>query len=364
MQTKKNNKYNKKITYLNRKILKKIFYRIVPLAEKITNEYWAYVTRPGRQEEFMQASLSVADIKVGIVLQGAILKKDNFTLETVKLYRRIMPHAVIVVSTWKNEDNYVINEFEKSGIEVVRTEEPLDNGIQNINMQVVSAREGIRRARELGCEYVMKTRTDQRFYKADLDSYCLSLIEAFPIGSAFDDCKMKKRIIVMQGAVGINIFQPFYISDFMYFGVTDDVYKIFSYPLEPESYNEKNLKEYLQKIKKGLNTGEYLRKVAPEVKLLENYVRTNIDRDFDYTVQYFWKIIKECFITVSNEEIGFFWPKYKSRFYENNLLLNYLSNSESNLKRTETWSFSTWLNLYCGRLDYRREFEDLKNCPA
>lgn len=355
---------NGKVSNFRARIFRKLFYMFISLFERATDEFGAYVTRPKWSEGFIQEPLSEAGIKIGIILQGAILKANNFTLETVKLYKRIMPHAIIIISTWKNEDDYIIDKFEQLGIEVVKSEEPLCNGIQNINMQVVSSKEGIRHARKLGCEYVMKTRTDQRFYRADLDSFCLSLIETFPRGHTFINCKMRNRMVVLQGTVGINILQPFYISDFMYFGTTDDVDALFSYPLETESFDSKDLKAYLKKTKDGVNIGEYLRKVAPEVKLLEHYVKTNIDKDFEYTVEYFWRIMKECFITVSNEETGLFWPKYKSRFYENNLLLNYLNNVDSGLKRTETWSFSTWLNLYYGRLCYKEELEEFKNQPA
>src|SRR4029079_1102553 len=89
------------------------------------------------------------------------------------------PGARLILSTWKTESDAVLNAFRKLGIEVVQSDPPEKPGQQNINFQLVSSRAGVERAAEMGAQYVLKTRTDQRLYSANLQPMRMSLWDVF-----------------------------------------------------------------------------------------------------------------------------------------------------------------------------------------
>src|ERR1035437_1783485 len=49
---------------------------------------------------------------VAIILQGALLRENRFTLETVRTYRKLYPEATVIVSTWEGEDTEEIKSIE------------------------------------------------------------------------------------------------------------------------------------------------------------------------------------------------------------------------------------------------------------
>ena len=83
-------------------------------------------------------------------------------------------------------------------------------------------------AKEKGCTYAIKTRTDQRLCRNGIFEYLLSLQEIFPMENIYN-IKQNKRIIVSEGNVHANMLIPFHISDFFYFGVLDDLIDFFRF---------------------------------------------------------------------------------------------------------------------------------------
>lgn len=95
---------------------------------------------------------------VAIIIQGPIVERDSFTLESVRLYKKIYKECEIIVSTWNTVNSTVLKQFEKENIHVVLSEEPKYSGIGNINYQVRSTVAGIDYAKKLGAVFVLKTR--------------------------------------------------------------------------------------------------------------------------------------------------------------------------------------------------------------
>ena len=114
-----------------------------------------------------------------IILQGPILKKNDFTLETVRIYKKTYPAAVLIVSTWQDEDPECLARLRKAGAEVVLNTKPAFAGTWSINFQTVSARGGIVRAKELGIPYIIKSRTDQRMYAPNVLETLHNLVSYF-----------------------------------------------------------------------------------------------------------------------------------------------------------------------------------------
>ncbi|EGP5048092.1 hypothetical protein E4K24_000345 [Enterococcus faecium] len=104
-------------------------------------------------------------------------KKDDFTYETVKLYKKIFSTEEIIISTWDNLEKEDVAKFKSIGCHVVLSAYPNSSGRGNVNYQTSYA--GIRKAKELGCKYVIKSRTDQRITKTNIVDYMRNLIEKF-----------------------------------------------------------------------------------------------------------------------------------------------------------------------------------------
>ena len=47
--------------------------------------------------------------EVCIVMQGPLLARDRFTLETIKLFNRLYPQVTVIVSTWEDENKDYID---------------------------------------------------------------------------------------------------------------------------------------------------------------------------------------------------------------------------------------------------------------
>ena len=195
------------------------------------------------------------NISYAIVMQGPIRAEENFTLTTVKYYKRAFPQAHIIVSTWDDESKDIIEQIEKAGAYVVLNSKPECTGTLMVNYQLVNSLGGIKKAAELGAEYIAKTRTDQKICRLHFLDYCTALLQNFPNQS--DESKENGRIVTLSMTYG-NLFYPYLISDFFYFGKTSDMLKLFSIPLDT--------RERYIKIKKNATRREFSKlMIAPEV---------------------------------------------------------------------------------------------------
>jgi len=123
------------------------------------DEYVSLYRRPKTSSQIVLIEQPNEINKVSaIVMQGPLCGEDNFTAETVRLYGKLYPDVLVVVSTWKDEDSKIIEELlNEKNCEVVLNEYPEHSGILNLNYQVVSTLGGIKKAKELGKQFVFKT---------------------------------------------------------------------------------------------------------------------------------------------------------------------------------------------------------------
>jgi hypothetical protein len=90
--------------------------------------------------------------RCGAVVQG------NIRPGTVACLVELRKHfEVVILSTWDDE---VLPAVQLAGLSVVQSQRPAHVGVTNRNLQRLSSAAGIARAEELGCEYVLKWRTD------------------------------------------------------------------------------------------------------------------------------------------------------------------------------------------------------------
>lgn len=297
---------------------------------------------------------------VCVILQGPLKLENNFTLETVKFYTKLYPKCSIVVSTWDTEDATVLREIEKYGATVIKNKKPQKTGLGNMNFQLVSTKAGIKFAENIGAKYVLKTRTDQRVGKYNFLEYMEGLETLFEINNDYLNLGQNQRIIVHQGSTGGNMFIPYFISDFLYFGTTEDIKKLFSIELDEKiSMSYKERAEWINGLSENVSVMEYYEKTAPEIKIIKTYIEKYSKKKVKNSVKDYWEFVKNYLICVSWDDIGLFWYKYN---YQNESDIFHLFEERDTYDRylQYNWTFQNWLNLYMDRISYKNEFEEIK----
>lgn len=303
--------------------MKKYLTQLFDLIEKWLPVFVTIHTRPKHADRFFAWSDEISGApKMAIVVQGGLLLKDNFTLETIKLYKKLFPHVLIIVSTWEGEDPETLMAMERAGAILLTNKKPSDFGQQNINLQLVSSRNGIAKARELGAEYVLKTRSDQRIYAPNAMEFLFGLVNAFPVKEGF---VQKKRI----AAVSLNSFKyrMYGISDMNIFGHIDDVERYWSAPLD--NSNDKTVGP------------ASLPKPLCEVYVATAFLKS-IKREVKWNLEDCWQCWADHFVVADKEALDIYWYKY-ARMRE------YRYPQYDGIKNNQEMNFKEWLNIYIYR---------------
>ena len=227
---------------------------------------------------------------VGIIIQGPIRHEDNFTLETVKYYRKIFPTAVLIVSTWVDEDKSVLEQMKAEGAHIITSEMPEIRGVANVNCQIKTTLAGIRFAEKMELRHALKTRSDQRICAWNALRYFLSLNKAFPTSP---ETKTKERLIIANEFT--RRFTPFHFSDFLMFGNVDDLKLYWEQPFSRvkdrgrfskiSEVNEDNCAErFLSR--------NFAAKTKPECK---------------YTMSEYYSFLRNYFCIVDLQQLDLYW---------------------------------------------------------
>lgn len=287
-----------------------------------------------------------ASASYAIVMQGSIRTEEKFTVTTVAYYKKMYPSAYIIVSTWDDEPKEAIDQIKAMGAYVVLNSKPTCTGTLMVNYQLTNSLGGIKKAAELGAKYVAKTRTDQKICKSHFLDYCRALIQNFSKETVAEN--ETGRIVALSMAYG-NLFYPYLISDFFYFGKTSDMLKLFSIPLDT--------RERYVEIKKNATKREFSKlMIAPEVYIMKTYFQT-LGYAGDDTVKDYWMGVKNNLICISMKDLDIVWPKYEERYRLHHYYGDYFESDSAEKLKTENFDFENWLNLYSGILQYRPEYE-------
>ena len=257
-----------------------------------------------------------------IVIQGPIVKENDFTLETCKIYKKIFNNSeTIILSRWDTEDKKYLKNFEAIGVKVLLSKAPDFAGRANLNYQILSTMKGLKEGEKLGCEYAIKTRTDQRFYSTNLSRDLFNLLKIYPPSPNYN---MHSRLV----ALSFNSFKYRYygISDMFLFGNTQDMLKYWNSPLDTKKYEEY----------KTIKQKDLWQQYCSETYIASHFLK-NIGVTPEYTLKHTWKIYKDLFIFIDKEILDMYWPKYTNldsrwRLFRPNML--------------EEMHHSDWLNLY------------------
>lgn len=266
--------------------------------------------------------------EMAIVLQGPLLHAHAFTVETVRLYRKLFAGAAIVVSTWQGESEVVLDQLRSLGATVLLNTPPSREGvplpgISNINLQITSAQAGILWAREQGLRYVFKTRTDFRVYNPSFLVNARVLVEAFPLAYAG---RQSMRLLAFSDVVK---YMPYALPDKNMFGCTQDMADYWSPPLDQRSGPS------------PATMMDMARFGVAESYLFTRYLAL-LGRDISWTIEDSWDAFRTHCVFMDQASADMYWCKYeKHREYR---WRAYLQTTNA-----QDFGFAEWLRLYLGR---------------
>ena len=265
-------------------------------------EFLTKVYRPKKADEIGIRSHQKTKYKTAIVLQGPIKNEDDFTYESVKLYKLLYPECEVILSTWKSEENQK-DKFEELGAIVLLNEPPKKPGYANCAYQALSSIEGIRKARELGCERVCKARTDQRFHTPNLFFYMEKLLEQFPLKIK---TTQKERLIAISTTT--LSFRVYNICDMFIYGDIDDVENYFDCPLDTRDWGKDSNVEWI-------NAEQFGRLRFAEAWFASYYLE-KLGYELKFTIEDSDYYRNELFIIVDGSTIDLLWQKYNDDEYK------------------------------------------------
>ena len=314
-------------------MLRQIFKKIIlgtkkTLIKIIENVFHGYITFHLRPKTFYNLNQQADSLKkypqTAIIIQGPLLRDDKFTLNTIRIYKKIFKEYPIILTTWEDEDPDYLNELKNEGIEIVLNQKPDYPGISHINYQLVSTSNGIKRAKELGMDYVLKTRTDLRLYNPNSIEFLANMLKVFP---AIND-KQRKRIAI--GSINTFKYRPYSASDMVMFGQIDDMTAYWGVaPDTRKTFPPSDL------------IGDWSRAKLCEVYLSANYLE-HLGRTLEWTIADSWQMYADHFCVFDAQSLDIYWHKYsREREYRR---LEY-----GIMKNDQELTFAEWLALYAGR---------------
>ena len=298
----KDNIYSKEVDSLiieaNRKIDKAVLIMKRVMGIDVSGQLHTYHDRPKYADEVGIFSDKKLKYKTAIVLQGPLKKDDDFTLETIRLYKRLYPECALVLSTWLDEEDY-LKPFYEEQIIVCTSKKPIHSGALNCSYQAVSSYAGIARAKEMGYERICKTRTDQRFYLPDLFSYLEDMIDLFPLRI---QTTQKERLIAISYSTISN--RPYHVCDMFLYGEASDVIRYFSDKVDDRDWEPVKWK----------NNIEYSKQRAGEVWFTANYLES-LGAELKWTLDDSDYYIRELFLILDSSLLDLYWSKYSDDEY-------------------------------------------------
>lgn len=195
----------------------------------------------------IRKSENIKSEDISVVVQGAIDSK--YTNKALKSIRKFLPKAEIILSTWENShveglDYDILQLNTDPGAEVFTPE----GKKQNQNRQILSTKNGINLASK---QYVLKLRSDIELKGIKFLSYfgkynkrnnkCKILKERILINSLYTRNSLYPKHIN-----GKHFLQPylFHVSDWVMFGLKEDMLNIWDIPLAPEPFTSQYFKNH------------------------------------------------------------------------------------------------------------------------
>ena len=253
----------------------------------------------------------IKSVDLSVVVQGAIDKE--ITLECLKSIRNFLPDAEIILSTWQGSDvkglDYDILVINKDP-GAIKTD-LVNNVTNNQNRQLVSTREGIKKASR---KYILKLRTDFVLHSAKFLEYWNKFLSRHETYNIFRH-KIIASSVFSRIASDFNhrpiLFHP---SDFFLLGLADDLKDYFD-SIRLATDDELGNWQYLYPNKIPYPEAHY--RYAPEQFFLLSYTKQFFDIKFDdwtdwnqENIELSKNILYNNFIFLDYKQSGIFSEKF------------------------------------------------------
>ncbi|MCG6305577.1 WavE lipopolysaccharide synthesis family protein [Vibrio vulnificus] len=291
---------------------------------------------------------NIVDKDISVVVQGKLYYgKKHTTIDVIKSIRNFFPNSEIILSTW--EGDKIPNEVKNIIDNLILSKDPGDNsqGIKplNINRQIVSSLAGLKSTNR---KYVIKTRTDILFTSDNIMSL---LSKNLPknrknavsngiilVSDITTRTHLKPNILQRKFHKSLT-YMPFWVCDFLYAGLREDIISIFDIPLYPDSY----MIEYKDQKPPG---HQHDFKFTPETYLTINFMSKNHHVNFEYSfdnnpsaTEFYEKILIDNMLICNIYELGIDSAKYylpllppRQRLLSSKMrIIRHMRNSKSNL---------------------------------
>ena len=257
---------------------------------------------------------------ISVVVQGAIDKKN--TPICLKSIRKYLPDAEIILSTWegsevdgldydilllnKDPGNYICDEVYKI--------------YNNVNRQILSTKNGLKKTTR---KYAIKIRSDMEITGTNFLNYFGKFKKRC------DECKILKERVIINNLYCANphkIKFLFHVSDWVFFGLTEDILNIWDIPLETESvalYYKNHDRPALDLVK------TWLFQYIPEQYIWSSFLRkNNIDFSFEYYTDFNDKILELSELSFANNAVILNYEQFGIKFlkfdpYKNDCSVQY-----------------------------------------
>jgi len=260
--------------------------------------------RPKRSDDIVIDTIwSADDEDVGIVIQGPYLAEHDFTLETIRLYRRMFPKTYIVLSTWHSAAVTADMAELSSLCQIVFAERPATTGSHNFNLQKATTWAGVDAVRSAGRQYCLKSRTDQRMYRPNSLSYMKDLLNAYPVAS---DLHASGRVVEL--SIACCRYRPWSACDMFQFGHTSDLVTMWDVPDDPRI---RSAAEYSSQPYRVI---DIVNERVAEIRLHRAYAKAiGMNDAADYGAYY--AFVRDALVLIDKEALDVYWHKYTAEEY-------------------------------------------------
>lgn len=196
-----------------------------------------------------KALAPIDSAEISVIIQGPVftqthaLAPNGVTAQVLTALRQQLPRATLILSTWKNQpveglDADIILELDDPGTTNFYIEgAQADNFYNNGNRLIYSTQHGLT---EVKTRYTLKIRSDLLLFHSYFSHFLHQFDQVDPDWQIFKQRLLSFPLYSLKFEEGIKAghlirqVRPFHVSDWAYFGQTQDLKKLFACPLMPE----------------------------------------------------------------------------------------------------------------------------------